>query len=767
MSQTVVDLDAPGARPAAGRGIPTDKPRRSQWPEFSWPRVLLEGVAVSLLTLAVAAWALKLWRGDLSVPLRYQPVDDTKFYLMLVKGIIDHGWFLTNHTLGAPFGQQIYDYPQGGDNLNFLIIRFFALFSSSPALVANLFYLSTYVLAAFTAHVVLRRLGVSTLSAALGAVLFTLLPYHFFRGESHMLLAAYYSIPLAAYLFLSLVGNRDLFRKRPTGARTLRWLSPLSLGTIAICVIVGSTSVYYAAMAEVLLLGGTIVAAVLRRPTRQVVTGAALIVLIAATLAANLAPSLVYNLEHGRNSQVVRSALDDESHGLKLTNLVLPNPNDRIAPLRHVAEHYNNQVAPTYCEACYGSLGTVGTAGLIWLALCGLGTLLGAAGWFGSRRLFRHSAFAIATALVVASVGGISSLIEFFITPDLRGWNRISVFIAFFCFLAVGLLLDRLREAGDSRRHGTPLVLTGTVALLAFGIYDQTSDYFVPTYAANAREYRSDAAFVTRIQKLLPHSASVYEMPYVPFPEGYPYNSLNQNATSYASSYELTRGYLHSTTLNWSYGAMKGRPADWSSQLAAKPLGLALPAIVAAGFDGLWVDPQGYPQDNGRQIESALQTLLAQKPLTSRAGDLWFFDLRPYRAQLQRTHGASQINALRATGLAPLGTSCATGRISISNPTAKTQNASLSLSVANGTALTLRYPSGQTVTAKAAPDGTIVLRNVTVPPGASTIRLSGAAGEQLTRSTLIDASYQPFASGARQPASQTPVGIVPPPCLVS
>ena len=104
----------------------------------------LEATLVGAVSLLCAAWALRLWRADLTVPLRYAPVDDTKFYLMLVKGIVEHGWYMSNSSLGAPFGQHLYDYPQGADNLNLLIIRGLAVFTSDPALVVNLFLLATF-----------------------------------------------------------------------------------------------------------------------------------------------------------------------------------------------------------------------------------------------------------------------------------------------------------------------------------------------------------------------------------------------------------------------------------------------------------------------------------------------------------------------------------------------------------------------------------------------------------------------------------------------
>ena len=93
---------------------------------------MAEGLLVAIVSLLCAAWALRLWRADLAMPLRYSPVDDTKFYLMLAKGIAEHGSYLSNSTLGAPFGQHLSDYPQGADNLNLLMIRGLAVFFRTP-----------------------------------------------------------------------------------------------------------------------------------------------------------------------------------------------------------------------------------------------------------------------------------------------------------------------------------------------------------------------------------------------------------------------------------------------------------------------------------------------------------------------------------------------------------------------------------------------------------------------------------------------------------
>jgi hypothetical protein len=200
-----------------------------------WHPIAIElgyAAIAGLLALALALWALKIWDASLSVPFRYSEVDDTKFYLLLIKSILAHGWFLTNHNLGAPFGQQLYDFPQGADDLNLFTLKLIGLVSPHPGVVINVFLLVTFVLDGAAACLVLRRLGVSPLVSIVCAVLFALLPYHFFRSDSHLFLSSYWSLPFIAYLFIAVLDDRPLFTRDPSGGRVRRWLTPASVATV-------------------------------------------------------------------------------------------------------------------------------------------------------------------------------------------------------------------------------------------------------------------------------------------------------------------------------------------------------------------------------------------------------------------------------------------------------------------------------------------------------------------------------------------------------
>ena len=85
------------------------------------------------------------------------------------------------------------------------------------------------------------------------SVLFSLLPYHFLRGEDHLFLAAYWAVPLGCFLALSVLADAPLV----TPLRSRR-----ALAILAACVIVGSAAVYYAAFTLILLAAAAILAAV-------------------------------------------------------------------------------------------------------------------------------------------------------------------------------------------------------------------------------------------------------------------------------------------------------------------------------------------------------------------------------------------------------------------------------------------------------------------------------------------------------------------------
>ena len=69
-----------------------------------------------------ALLVLHSWRGDLGVPYSYS--GDANQHDGFIKAVLDHGWYWHNPNLGAPAGQQLFDFPVlNGDTLNVLLME--------------------------------------------------------------------------------------------------------------------------------------------------------------------------------------------------------------------------------------------------------------------------------------------------------------------------------------------------------------------------------------------------------------------------------------------------------------------------------------------------------------------------------------------------------------------------------------------------------------------------------------------------------------------
>ena len=519
--------------------------------------------AAMVLALAGAALVLELWRADLRVPFVY--TGDATLNLTLIKGVLENAWYFENPDLGAPNEQELYDYPViSMETLNLLLFRVLGLGTGDPALVMNLFFLLTFPLTALTAFIVLRRLAVSREISLVIALLYAFLPYHFQRGEVHLFLAAYYAVPLGAYLALAVFrGDRLFGRWRPT------------LITAVMCAVVAtaSGSGYYAVFTVVLVVVAALLAFLVRRERQALMAGGAVVAAIAAVSLVQLAPTIVYRAANGTNDEVAkRFWFESENYSLRLTNLLLPVDGHRIDALARLKNEYTEQIPQT--EARSASLGIVASLGLVWLVAVAVAACAG----IGRRyELGLHAGLAAltVTAVLVATTGGLSTFIAV-IWPQIRAWNRLSVFIAFFSLAAVALLLGLLE------RRLRVLAFAGLLAVvLAVGVYDQTTKAYVPPYDAVEAAWRADAAAFSTLDDGLPPGARVLQVPYEPFPEP---------AAAPVGIYEQGKGYLHSDDLRWSWGAMRGRPEDWAATIVGKPAAEVVSAARSEGFAGIVLD---------------------------------------------------------------------------------------------------------------------------------------------------------------------------------
>ena len=608
-------------------------------------------LATVLTTGAAATFALRLWNADWRVPWIYR--FDGFLDGMLVKGVLDHGWYLRNPSLGAPFGLRFEDFPLGGDNLQFVAIKVLGLFSHDWAVVMNAYFLLSFPVIAAAMYVVARQAGVCRGPSLVVGVLFSFLPYHFWVGE--LLQSTYYSVPLGAFLVLDALGwdvwGPPFLRRAGAGIpghRRVRWVVR---GVLA--VIIASSGSYYALFTMILVPVAAGLSLLADRDRRALARAGVVASLLASVFALNAMPTLLYRAAHGTNTQVaVRSPGESDTYALHIVDLFLPAANHRVPAMAAIEEELASwwPTSPIF-PAPHVPLGLVGAAGLVLSLAAALRAATkperGRAP--GSSRPLARLGVLNLVCILFGAATGFSTLLALAGLTQIRVWSRISVFIGFFSLLAVATVaqgVPALRQRSGERRAGgrAAAPVFGVVALV-LGLLDQTQPTVVPPYALNRDVVANDRRFVTQIERRLPPGSMVFQLPLASFPERPPIVGM--------LDYQLLRGYLHSTDLQWSYPAMRGRPADWAWSMGGRSVEAMLGDIATAGFRGLYVDRSGFA-DRAAGLERETTRLAGPPALVSEDGMLLFWDLQPVADRQLAKLGADGVSARASLVLHPV-----------------------------------------------------------------------------------------------------------------
>lgn len=569
---------------------------------------------VVVLSALAAAQALKVWEWRPGTPMGLT-VDSTQV-AMQVRAILEHGWYLENPDLGAPFGQNAGWYPSG-ETVHFLLIHLIGLFADSPFTVSAVYFFLGFPLAALTMYWLMRQAGIGRLGSVVGGVLFSVVPGHQ-EKFGHLWLSSYWVVPLGVWLVLQAAHDRPiLWRPRDDGS----WWSVIRPTLIVLTV--GLSGVYYIAF-TLILLAVVLLVRWFRGGNRHAI---AVNVGVAGVIGA-LAVGSLKVLTLGNDKDLVTGTTpafrvpgESERYAGKLMDLVLPWHAHRAEPLEYLTLAYNAGTTATVEKPALGLVALVGVVALLWLALS---PLLG-----GEKR--PSSRLAVWGLLTLVSLGfyttgGLGSFVAFFGTPQLRTWSRFSLYIALFGLLAVGYWLTGLAR-GRGPRLGVPVA----IAILALGVLDQTNPAVAPDYRALRAELASLEALTRPMEARLDPGCAILQLPVIPFPEEGPRHGM--------ADYDHLRPYLASRSLRWSYGGMEGtHRADWQLALPQRDSRRLVDDAAAAGFCAIEVDTAGYPA--GDSPVAALGAALGAPLATSGDARLVAFDLRSRRSSLSSELGA-------------------------------------------------------------------------------------------------------------------------------
>lgn len=617
----------------------TERPTpRRRAPGWRVEAVFLAGTWFA--TAVFVSVVLRLRDANLKVPFFYS--FDAYIDGLLFKGILDHGWYLRNPTVGVPFGLDMRDFPIGGDNLQLLIVKALGLFSHNWAVVLNLYFLLSFFLICTTAYLVVRQIGLSRGLSLVVATLFSFLPYHFLAGE--LLLSTYFAVPLGAFLVLDTLGwpvwrKPFLARGMPDRERSrrFRWLV-----RAALAVVIASAGSYYAPFTILLVVIAAALALLSSGDRRAPARAGVVIAMIGAVFLLNQAPTLLYRRAHGTNVQTsVRSPGESDRYGLHVVDMFLPVGAHRVPALAHLKAKLDSwfPTSPVFPSPSQ-PLGALGATGLALSLGAALSVALRPDRFQVGRLRTRLAQLGVLNvmAMLMAVSTGFSAMLVLAGGTQLRVWSRMVIFIGFFSLIAIALAIQdvgpRLRAVlenrGASRQAGRLAGAGLLAAVLVLGVLDEAPAWLAPAYDYYGKVVASDRRFVADIERRLPAGSAVFQLPLASFPE--------RPAIVNLLDYSLVRGYLNSKSLRWSYPAMRGRPADWTGSLGGRPLDVVLSDVTAAGFTGLYADRAGF-LDGGVGLEREMGRLTGQTPLFSPDGYLLFWDLRPWADRQLATLG--------------------------------------------------------------------------------------------------------------------------------
>ncbi len=563
--------------------------------------------AYYICLITVASLILCLIYGIRNIDL-FGPLNDSADSFTsytFAKGIIENGWYLSNPMLGAPDGMQVHDFPLF-DNLQFFIIKIMGYILISPILTINLYYFLTFILTAISASIVLKHFKISSSVSFVFSLLYAFQSYHHLRGIGHLFLSGYFMLPLAIMVILWIYDGKILFKKTAPQNNYLYF-------AILILCLLSLTGIYYSFFSCLFIAVAGIAKAIKDRKWNSILISLSMISVVFLGLLIQVAPTLYYKVVNGANPQVAqRYMVESELYALKPIQLLLPIQGHQWSAFATKTLRYNTE-APLVNENAMSSIGFFGSCGLILLLCLLLFPDIYKTNKTLSQlkdRLSQLSKLSI-FAILYSTVGGISMIVAVCGFTNIRAANRMSIIISFFALFAVALILDAYLKSKNKI-----LSFVVLLAILSLGITDQTP-VNLSGMQSFSQKYKEEEAFFSEVENKY-KEGMFFQLPYLAFPE----SPVKLGWTDYSHF----KAYLHTKTIKWSYGTIKGRPADlWQKNTAGMEVPKMIATLKQAKFDGIYVDKIGVEDST---LIPSLEKALGSPDLVSKNGELIIYKFK-------------------------------------------------------------------------------------------------------------------------------------------
>ena len=553
-----------------------------------------------IITFIIMFFSLKLYNYKLGLPILDERGDLAIMYM--ISGEIYHeGWFpVITDRLGYPFNSYFGTFlPFIFINTEVLLMKIISLFGFNSFIdIFNIAYILIYPISAIISFYVMRNLKISAFVSMIGALSFAFLPF-IFQRIPHYYLAAIYFIPLTILLCIWLYEDDNIFKLNKTFFKNKKNVFSI----LFIILIANNGSSYYQFLSCFFICIVALCKFLNYKKLNKIYSSIIALILLIFFYGINYLPLLIYKKNNFINVDIPRNFVGSEIYSTKISHLLL---NTKLFP-----EYYSQAMLVNENRTAY--LGIIGVIGFLILIIY---MFINSNKYVS--RISLLSKLNIA-AVLFTTMGGFSSLFSFFITPMLRSYNRISVYIAFISILAFCLIVDKYFIKRNL------VFYISFIILLLFSLYDQ-----IPNIDFNNKEksklFVMDKDFIKNIEMSIPEGSAVYQYPSHPMIDAYaPINGVVH--------YQELIGYLFSDKLKWSakgdYGREENKWYDEVSKL--DPLDF-LNEISYAGFNGLYIDKRLFEdQDYINNFQREVEAILNIKPIIHDNDNIFFYSLVDFK----------------------------------------------------------------------------------------------------------------------------------------
>jgi hypothetical protein len=557
------------------------------------------------------------------------------------------GWFsyIGTDQFGYPFGLDP-SYANPNAILPSALAKVINVLSGSPFVGVNLLIVLSFPLLAFGSLLLFRLVGLSGPLAIAGAVAFAVLPYHFGRDTMHWYLGLQFGL-IAGLALVLLVGTgrfRILWQRFWDPGTGRPWRLGAGL-TLLLLVVAAALSGFYYAFVSLLLGVAALVWRFCRGASwRELLLETLPFVGIGVVFLAGSLPSLLVVWETPPLAQLAeRFPSESYLYAGVLALLVLPLP----TPLTPVFSRYSDTVSELLAAGGPGvlwnsNMGTLVTTAALGALLVGLvlrsrrsATSFGR----GHGKEVRPSEAPFILYLILFLlpwfvVMGLNYLFAWFVTPQLRGWDRLTPYFLLLFLLGGGAVLGQWKWA-----RSTVVALPLAVALLCVTLVESVLP-FRPGLTEGLAEDRSTGFlslppidrstldktevardYGARVNAKVPEDCGVLQLPYLAYPETGPIENLG--------AYEHFWVSLNNPDKGWSYGAMKNTYASvWMSQMPPVPSDSQISLLRGGDFCGIHLDLRAYDDATASELVANISTRFGDPVAVGYDGNWLFFDIR-------------------------------------------------------------------------------------------------------------------------------------------